>query len=81
MSTLTPALSWPDPGEVLPIAALRPVAFVDDYIPYLRGMPTEVHCALVLRAPHGSPNVGEELRLARSQHQDLAAFADHWLGG
>lgn len=25
MSTPTPALSWPDPGEVLPIAALRPV--------------------------------------------------------
>ena len=62
------------------IAALRPVAFVDDYIAYMRGMPTEVHTALVLRAPNGSPNVGDELRLARSQHQDLAAFADHWLG-
>ena len=62
------------------IAALRPVAFVDDYIPYLRGMPTEVHCALVLRAPNGSPNVGDELKLARSIHQDLAAFSKHWLG-
>jgi phosphoglycolate phosphatase-like HAD superfamily hydrolase len=62
------------------IAALRPVAFVDDYIAYLRGMPTEVHCALVLRAPNGSPNVGDELKLARSVHQDLAGFADHWLG-
>ena len=62
------------------IAALRPVAFVDDYIAYMRGMPTEVHTALVLRAPNGSPNVGDELRLARSTHQDLAAFADHWLG-
>jgi phosphoglycolate phosphatase-like HAD superfamily hydrolase len=62
------------------IAALRPVAFVDDYIAYLRGMPTEVHCALVLRAPNGSPNVGDELRLARSVHQDLADFTDHWLG-
>jgi phosphoglycolate phosphatase-like HAD superfamily hydrolase len=62
------------------IAALRPVAFVDDYIAYLRGMPTEVHCALVLRAPNGSPNVGDELALARSVHQDLAAFSDHWLG-
>lgn len=62
------------------IAALRPVAFVDDYIPYMRGMPTEVHTALVLRAPNGSPNVGDDMRLARSLHQDLADFADHWLG-
>lgn len=62
------------------IQALRPVAFVDDYIPYMRGVPTEVHTALVLRAPNGSPNVGEELKLARSVHQDLAAFAKHWLG-
>ena len=62
------------------IAALRPVAFVDDYIAYMRGMPTEVHTALILRAANGSPNVGDELRLARSVHQDLAAFADHWLG-
>jgi phosphoglycolate phosphatase-like HAD superfamily hydrolase len=62
------------------IEKLRPLAFVDDYIPYMRGMPTEVHCALVLRAPNGSPNVGEDLKLARSVHQDLAAFADHWLG-
>ena len=63
------------------IAALRPVAFVDDYIAYLRGMPDEVHTALVLRAPNGSPNVGDELKLARSVHQDLADFTRHWLGG
>ena len=62
------------------IEALRPVAFVDDYIAYLRGVPAYVHTALVLRAPNGSPNVGDELRLARSVHQDLAAFARHWLG-
>ena len=62
------------------IQALRPVAFVDDYIAYMRGVPAYVHTALVLRAPNGSPNVGDELRLARSVHQDLADFADHWLG-
>lgn len=62
------------------IAALRPVAFVYDYIAYMRGVPTEVHTALVLRAPNGSPNVGDELKLARSMHQDLADFTDHWLG-
>jgi len=62
------------------IEALRPVAFVDDYIAYLRGVPAYVHTALVLRAPNGSPNVGEELSLARTVHQDLADFTDHWLG-
>ena len=62
------------------IEALRPVAFVDDYIAYMRGVPAYVHTALVLRAANGSPNVGAELSLARSVHQDLAAFADHWLG-
>lgn len=61
------------------IEALRPLAFVDDYIVYMRGVPEHVHTALVLRAPNGSPNTGEELALAKSVHQDLAAFADHWL--
>lgn len=63
------------------LEALRPVAFVDDYLPYLRGVPAEVHTALVLRAPNGSPNTGDELRLARTVHQDLAEFTEHWLGG
>jgi phosphoglycolate phosphatase-like HAD superfamily hydrolase len=61
------------------IEALRPVAFVDDYLPYFRGVPREVHAALVLRAPNGSPNTGPELALATSVHQDLAAFAEAWL--
>ena len=61
------------------IESLSPVAFVDDYLPYMRGISTDVHLALVLRAPNGSPNEGEELRIARSVHQDLAGFADHWL--
>jgi phosphoglycolate phosphatase-like HAD superfamily hydrolase len=61
------------------IAALRPIAFVDDYLPYLRGVPGDVHTALVLRAPNGSPNTGPDMVLARSVHDDLAAFTDHWL--
>ena len=61
------------------IAALRPVAFVDDYLPYLRGIPSDVHAALILRGPNGSPNTGDELALAHSTHPDLAGFADHWL--
>ena len=61
------------------IVALRPLAFVDDYLPYLRGVPAEVHTALVLRAPNGSPNTGVEMQLAKSTHQDLAEFTEHWL--
>jgi phosphoglycolate phosphatase-like HAD superfamily hydrolase len=61
------------------IEALSPEAFVDDYLPFLRGVPAAVHTALVLRAPNGSPNVGDELSLARSVHADLAGFAEHWL--
>ena len=61
------------------IIELRPVAFVDDYLPYLRGVPRDVHTALVLRAPNGSPNTGDELVLAKSVHQDLAGFTEHWL--
>jgi phosphoglycolate phosphatase-like HAD superfamily hydrolase len=61
------------------IEKLTPVAFVDDYLPYLRGLPRHLHTALVLRAPNGSPNVGADLALAKSVHDDLAGFAKHWL--
>lgn len=61
------------------IESLQPIAFVDDYAPYLRGVPDRVHRALVLRAPNGSPNVGADMALANSVHPDLAAFADDWL--
>lgn len=61
------------------IEQLRPVAFVDDYLPYMRGVPNHVHTALVLRAPNGSPNVGADMALAKSVHANLAEFADHWL--
>lgn len=58
---------------------LRPVAFVDDFLPYLLGIPTDIHAALVLREPHGNPNIGEDWALAHSQHADLAAFASWWI--
>ena len=62
------------------LEALNPIAFVDDYAPYMRGVPGHVHTALVLRAPNGSPNVGADMALAKSVHADLAGFTDHWLG-
>lgn len=61
------------------LAQLRPVAFVDDYLPYFLGIPAEIHAALVLREPHGTPNVGPELQSIHSTHANLAAFADWWL--
>jgi phosphoglycolate phosphatase-like HAD superfamily hydrolase len=61
------------------ITTLQPIAFVDDYAAYMRGVPEQVHTALVLRAPNGSPNTGADLALAKSVHDDLAGFADHWL--
>lgn len=61
------------------INGLCPVAFVDDYLPYMRGVPDHVHTALILRAPNGSPNVGADMVLAKSVHYDLATFTDHWL--
>lgn len=61
------------------LRALGPVAFVDDYLPYLRGIPKAIHAALVLREPNGSPNRGAGLELADSQHANLADFGRWWL--
>ena len=61
------------------LEALNPVAFVDDYLPYLVGVPDAIHCALVHRAKNGTPNVGEALEHVRSSHTDLADFATWWL--
>jgi phosphoglycolate phosphatase-like HAD superfamily hydrolase len=61
------------------IAAIQPLAFVDDYLPYFRGVPASVHRALIMRGSNGSPNTGAELSLADSLHDDLLAFAADWL--
>ncbi|MEH0166699.1 HAD family hydrolase [Roseateles microcysteis] len=60
------------------IKALNPLAFVDDYLPYFRGMPGHVHKALIVREPDGSPNAGPELSIVDSQHKDLRAFSNAW---
>ncbi|WP_298833298.1 HAD family hydrolase [uncultured Piscinibacter sp.] len=61
------------------VESLGAEVFVDDYLPYFRGIPASVHTALVLRAPNGSPNTGPELELASSFHQDLPEFTRRWL--
>ena len=57
---------------------LQPLAFVDDYAPYLLGVDDAIHKALIVRDPIGSPNVGADLRLASSTHADLRSFANYW---
>ena len=59
--------------------ALMPVAFVDDYLPFLADLPISIHTALLRSHAVGSPNKGANLRAARSHHEDLAAFARWWL--
>lgn len=59
--------------------ALKPVAFVDDYLPYFVGVSPSIHRALVLREASGSPNVGDLLDNIDSQHTDLASFARWWI--
>jgi len=61
------------------LAKLCPMAFVDDYLPYLRGVPSDVHTALITRGAIHGPNTGPEMALAKSTHLDLAGFADFWL--
>lgn len=62
------------------LSKLQPVAFVDDYLPYFRGIPAGIHAAIVLREPNGSPNVGEDLDiLTHTKHADLAGFVSWWL--
>lgn len=70
-------------GGISPKAAvirqLAPIAFVDDFAPYLTGLaggPT--HLALILRELEGSPNQGAALTLANSTHRNLEAFAAWW---
>lgn len=58
---------------------LNPAAFVDDFLPYHRGIPSTIHKALILRETNGSPNVGDELKLIDSTHKDLSTFVDWWL--
>lgn len=60
------------------LAALNPLAFVDDYAPYMVGVDGRIHKALILRDPMGSPNVGAALEHSHSQHADLLGFAKWW---
>jgi phosphoglycolate phosphatase-like HAD superfamily hydrolase len=59
--------------------ALRPLAFVDDYLPYFVGVDPAIHRALILRGETGSPNKGDLLAQTDSQHTDVLAFSCWWV--
>mgnify|MGYP003384730147 CR=1 FL=1 len=61
------------------LSDLKPVAFVDDYLPYFRGVPTSIHMALITREPNGTPNIGDELDNVSSSHSNLLEFAKWWI--
>ena len=61
------------------INQLAPAAFVDDFLPYLVGLSSDVHTALLRSHATGSPNHGRDLDAVRSIHYDLADFARWWL--
>lgn len=58
---------------------LNPVAFVDDYLPYLEGLDESIHTALILREPNGSPNARPDFNSVKSRHKTLVDFATWWL--
>ena len=59
--------------------SLRPIAFVDDYLPHLVGVDPTIHSALIMRGRHGSPNSGEQLTHAASLHCSLPKFSRWWV--
>lgn len=58
---------------------LKPVVFVDDFLPYMLGVHADIHLALILRNQKGSPNAGEHLSNVSSTHASLLDFARWWI--
>ena len=61
------------------INLLKPIAFVDDYLPYLSGVHVDIHRALITRETEMSPNKGSLLDNISSMHTNLEDFAKFWL--
>jgi len=75
----TPHLNGVENPKAAALAELQPVAFVDDFLPYLVGLPQGIHTALLRSHATGSPNHGRDLDAVRSLHPDLAGFTRWWL--
>lgn len=72
-------------GDQSPKAAalksLMPAAFVDDFLPYFRKVPSQIHRALIDRDVVGSPNGGNERESVTSVHLNFLEFALYWTEG
>lgn len=60
------------------LSELRPVAFVDDYIAYLQGVPRPTWRALIDARPNHSPNRDAKFEQPDSRHNSLLEFARWW---
>jgi phosphoglycolate phosphatase-like HAD superfamily hydrolase len=61
------------------INLIKPIAFVDDYLPYMSGVHVDTHRALITRESEMSPNEGPFLEGISSVHTNLEDFAKFWL--
>jgi hypothetical protein len=58
---------------------LQPVAFVDDYLGYLQGLPPGTWRALIEGRTLNNPNIDGQLEPPSSRHACLLDFAHYWL--
>lgn len=65
--------------KAIALNLLKPVVFVDDFLPYHRGVSPTIHRALITRETNGTANIGPELDEIDSSHQDLHTFSNWWL--
>lgn len=61
------------------INSIKPIVFIDDFLPYYRGISQKIHKALILKEMNGSPNLGVELKEIDSTHTSLEMFSTWWL--
>jgi phosphoglycolate phosphatase-like HAD superfamily hydrolase len=61
------------------INLIKPIAFVDDYLPYMSGVHVDTNRALITREHEMSPNQGPLLDGISSVHTNLEDFAKFWL--
>lgn len=73
-----PTHSYYDNPKCDIVNSIRPIAFVDDFLPYHQGVHPVIHKALVTRGADGGPNTGFEA-VVNSAHPDLVDFVDWFL--
>lgn len=73
--------TWPEGNPKASVLnELQPVAFVDDAMPYLQGLPLHTWSALVHHQVDHNPNFTQDwLRKPDSVHTSLLDFAKHWV--